>query len=654
MRSGLAAARAALRSPRAARQRPPAGGGMSAPLDRSQSPRRRRRRRSAARATHLLSLQHARGCWKGELETNVTMDAEDLLLREFLGIRDDATRPRAPRAGSARSSAPTARWATFFGGPPDLSTTIEAYVALRLAGDPADAAHMRRAARARPRRSAASSARASSRASGWRCSALWSWDDAAGAAARADPAAAAGSRSTSTTSAAGRGRRSCRSRSSRRIGRCARCRSRSTSCAAARRRRRRQSLRDLGRALPAARPRAAPLRAPSARAGCAASRCASPTEWILGARRRDGGWGGIQPPWVYSMIALHLLGYPLDHPVLAPRARTGSTASRSTPNGRRRLEACQSPVWDTALALIALRDAGVAAATIRALRARGRLARSARRSACRGDWAVRRPAARAGRLGRSSSRTTTTPTSTTPPRSCSRCAPRGAPGRRDVAGGDRARRRAGCSACSRADGGWAAFDVDNTSALCSRAPVLRLRRGDRPAERRRHRARGRDARAARGSARTTRARAGATWLLREQEPDGSWFGRWGANHVYGTGAAVPALIAAGVPATDPRGAPRRALARSAPERRRRLGRGPALLPRRRLARARRVDRLADGLGAARPARGGRARRRASSAASPGSWRRSAATATGTSRSSPAPASRATSTSTTTSTGSSSR
>ena len=85
--------------------------------------------RALARACdHLLSLQTPEGWWKGELETNVTMDAEDLLLREFLGIRDAASRPRARRAGSARSSAPTARWANFHGGPGDLSTTIEAYV----------------------------------------------------------------------------------------------------------------------------------------------------------------------------------------------------------------------------------------------------------------------------------------------------------------------------------------------------------------------------------------------------------------------------------------------------------------------------------------------------------------------------------------------
>jgi squalene-hopene/tetraprenyl-beta-curcumene cyclase len=54
--------------------------------------------------------------------------------------------------------------------------------------------------------------------------------------------------------------------------------------------------------------------------------------------------------------------------------------------------------------------------------------------------------------------------------------------------------------------------------------------------------------AAVGEAGATPARRGVKWLLDRQEADGSWFGRWGANHVYGTGAAVPALVAAGVPA----------------------------------------------------------------------------------------------------------
>ena len=47
-------------------------------------------------------------------------------------------------------------------------------------------------------------------------------------------------------------------------------------------------------------------------------------------------------------------------------------------------------------------------------------------------------------------------------------------------------------------------------------------------------------------------RRGVEWLVEHQEADGSWFGRWGANHVYGTGAVVPALLAAGVAPRDPR------------------------------------------------------------------------------------------------------
>ena len=39
--------------------------------------------------------------------------------------------------------------------------------------------------------------------------------------------------------------------------------------------------------------------------------------WICDRQEADGSWGGIQPPWIYSIIALHALGYPLDHPVIA-------------------------------------------------------------------------------------------------------------------------------------------------------------------------------------------------------------------------------------------------------------------------------------------------------------------------------------------------
>src|SRR5215813_14667715 len=83
---------------------------------------------------HLLGLQHAEGWWQGELETNVTMDAEDLLFREFLGVR--TSEQTAAAARWIRScQRPDGTWANFRGGPADLSTTVEAYVALRLAGE---------------------------------------------------------------------------------------------------------------------------------------------------------------------------------------------------------------------------------------------------------------------------------------------------------------------------------------------------------------------------------------------------------------------------------------------------------------------------------------------------------------------------------------
>src|SRR5437660_9915455 len=93
----------------------------------------------------LLALQHEGGWWQGELQTNVTMDAEDMLLREFLGIRteDETARSAAWIRSQQREDG---SWANFYGGPGDLSTTVEAYWGLRLAGDAPDDEHMLAAA----------------------------------------------------------------------------------------------------------------------------------------------------------------------------------------------------------------------------------------------------------------------------------------------------------------------------------------------------------------------------------------------------------------------------------------------------------------------------------------------------------------------------
>src|SRR4029077_10820547 len=93
----------------------------------------------------LLALQHEGGWWQGGLQTNVTMDAEDMLLREFLGIREEGATARSAAWIRSQQRA-DGTWANFHGGPGELSTTIEAYWALRLAGDPTEAEHMLAAA----------------------------------------------------------------------------------------------------------------------------------------------------------------------------------------------------------------------------------------------------------------------------------------------------------------------------------------------------------------------------------------------------------------------------------------------------------------------------------------------------------------------------
>jgi squalene-hopene/tetraprenyl-beta-curcumene cyclase len=95
------------------------------------------------------------------------------------------------------------------------------------------------------------------------------------------------------------------------------------------------------------------------------------------------------------------------------------------------------------------------------------------------------------------------------------------------------------------DGGWGAFDADNTSRLVTKLPFCDFGEVVDPpsADVTAHTV---EALAAVGQAASKPVRRGVAWLLRAQESDGSWFGRWGANYVYGTGAVVPALIAVGV------------------------------------------------------------------------------------------------------------
>ena len=72
------------------------------------------------------------------------------------------------------------------------------------------------------------------------------------------------------------------------------------------------------------------------------------TRWIVDHQEEDGSWGGIQPPWVYSLIALKLLGYGVDHPIMR-KGVEGFRGFMIEEDDSLRVQACVSPAWDTCL-----------------------------------------------------------------------------------------------------------------------------------------------------------------------------------------------------------------------------------------------------------------------------------------------------------------
>jgi squalene-hopene/tetraprenyl-beta-curcumene cyclase len=497
---------------------------------------------------HLLALQSPEGWWKGELETNVTMDAEDLMLRHVLGILDPAT--AAAAADWIRSQQRgDGTWATFRGGPGDLSTTVEAYVALRLAGDPPDAPHLSRARRFVLDAGGTERARVFTRI--WLAVVgEWSWDDlpALPPEVMLLPTRvplnvydfACWARQTIVPLTVVAAHRLVRPLPFS-IGELAAVKDAGTIPSAASSGRQRwferldRVLKGYER-LPAWAPPKVLLRRLALRLA---------EQWIIRRQEADGSWGGIQPPWVYSLLALHVLGYPLDHPAMAAGLAGLERFTIHDQRGRR-LEACQSPVWDTALAVVALGDAGVAPGHPALVRAGEWLLDQEVTVA--GDWAVRRPDLPAGGWAFEFANVNYPDVDDTAEVVLAL---------RRVAGLDAARcRRAVGRAVTWVEGmqsrggGWAAFDADNTSRLCAALPFCDFGEVTDPpsADVTAHAV---EMLAAEPDADPGRLREAVAWLRAEQEPEGSWFGRWGANHVYGTGAAVPALAAVGVGPDDP-------------------------------------------------------------------------------------------------------
>lgn len=507
---------------------------------------------------YFLRTQHPDGYWWGELESNSTMEAEYVMLTHFLGTDEGDRIPRVAE-DIRRRQALDGSWCMYYGAPGDLSTTIECYFALKLAGVPSSEVSMTRARDFIQANGGIPKARIFTKV--WLALfGQWDWKGipvmppelmlvptwapfnlykfASWARAtivpmliiltqrptRPLPSELAldelylGGRANADLSLPNRGAR----------------------------------LFSLERAFLAAdkllrwyeKLHWKPLRRLSIRRA---------ERWIENHQEADGSWGGIQPPWVYSLIALSHQGRSLDEPVMA-KGLEGFRQQWSKPSedGQAlRVQACLSPVWDTALAMLGLLDSGLAVDHEAIQRATRWLIHEEIR--VKGDWAVLNPGVQASGwafefendmypdiddssiivMGIAAARMTNTQEEFS---------------RQEVL----TRSTAWMTAMRSKNGGWGAFDKDNDSSYLAKIPFADFGELlDPPSVDVTAHVIEMFGRLGYGKDHQSVA-LGLDYIWRQQEMDGAWFGRWGVNYVYGIGAVLPALAAVGENMAQPR------------------------------------------------------------------------------------------------------
>ncbi len=510
---------------------------------------------AVARAVEsLLSLQHDDGHWAFELEADATIPAEYILLHHYLGSIEPESEERVARYLRTTQGA-DGGWPLFFGGAMDLSGSVKAYFALKAAGDPVDMPHMARARAAILARGGARHCNVFTRIT------LALWGEVPWRAVPVMPVEimllpgwfpfhidkiSYWSRTVLVP------------------------------------------LLVLMALRPTARnPRGVtiaelfveppetvrdwispPTASPVGHAFALLDRLLRLAEPMFPAdpRRRaieravtfvterlngEDGLGGIFPAIANSLMMFDCLGYPPDHPNCAAAAAAIRKLlvfddERSYP------QPCLSPVWDSALACHALMEVGDARLTPAI---RGALDWLEKKQVLDtvGDWAASRPGLRPGGWAFQYANPHYPDLDDTA--AVALALDRFDPARYRPATDRAAEWVVGMQS---RNGGWGSFDADNTRFYLNHIPFAD--HGallDPPSADVSARCLG--FLAQRGSPSEQPAIATAlAYLRREQEADGSWFGRWGTNYIYGTWSVLAGLNAAGV---DP-GAPemRRAVA----------------------------------------------------------------------------------------------
>jgi squalene-hopene/tetraprenyl-beta-curcumene cyclase len=265
-------------------------------------------------------------------------------------------------------------------------------------------------------------------------------------------------------------------------------------------------------------------------------------QWVTQRLNGQDGLGAIYPAMANSVMMYDALGYAPDHPHRAT-ARDSVERLLIFKDDEVYCQPCVSPVWDTALAAHAMLEVGSEDALARANRALDWL-RPRQVLDVVGDWADPRPNVRPGGWAFQYNNDHYPDLDDT---AVVVMAMDRAAGLSDGGNGEaisRAREWVDGLQCE--DGGWAAFDADNTSFYLNNLPFAD--HGallDPPTADVSARCVSMLAQLGEG-ADAPRMKAALAWLERAQEPEGSWFGRWGVNYIYGTWSVLCALGRAGI------------------------------------------------------------------------------------------------------------
>ncbi|WP_017652853.1 squalene--hopene cyclase [Fortiea contorta] len=259
-------------------------------------------------------------------------------------------------------------------------------------------------------------------------------------------------------------------------------------------------------------------------------------KWILERQEATGDWGGIIPAMLNSLLALRCLGYDAADPIVE-RGLTSVDNFAIETEDNYRIQPCVSPVWDTAWVIRALIDSGLNADHPAIVKAGEWLL--SKQILDYGDWAVKNRQGKPGAWAFEFENRFYPDVDDTAVVVMALYQAKLPHEKLKHAACDRAVNWIASMQCQ--PGGWAAFDLDNNQEWLNAVPY-----GDLKAMI--------DPNTVDVTARVLEmlgagnfiiddgnlARAIA-YIIKEQEPEGCWFGRWGVNYIYGTSGVLSAL-----------------------------------------------------------------------------------------------------------------